>query len=81
MKQNGIPTAAFKVFSEYGAAVDYIKSVGVPIVIKADGLAAGKGVIVADSVEEACEAAHSILEEKIFGDAGNQIIVEVCLEV
>jgi len=80
MKQNSIPTADFKVFSEYGAAVDYIKSAGAPIVVKADGLAAGKGVFVARSVDEACKAAHSILEERIFGDAGNQIIVEDCME-
>ena len=80
MKQNGIPTADFKVFSEYGAAEDYIRSAGTPIVIKADGLAAGKGVFVARTADEACKAAHSVLEQKIFGDAGNKIIVEDCLE-
>jgi len=80
MEQYGIPTADFKVFSEYGAAEDYIKTAGAPIVVKADGLAAGKGVVVAKTVEEACKAAHAILEERVFGEAGNQIIVEDCLE-
>ncbi|MFH1708199.1 MAG: phosphoribosylamine--glycine ligase [Planctomycetota bacterium] len=79
MKHHGIPTADFKIFSEYGAAEDYIRAVGAPLVVKADGLAAGKGVVVAQTVPEACEAAHAILEERVFGDAGSQIIIEECL--
>lgn len=79
MKTNGIPSAHFKVFSEFGAAEDYIRSIEPPLVVKADGLAAGKGVYVCKTTEEGVQAAQDILQEKLFGDAGHQIIVEECL--
>ncbi len=74
-----IPTAAFKVFSDSSAAKKYISECGAPIVVKADGLAAGKGVIVAKTVEEALAAVDLIMEDKAFGTAGNEIVVEACL--
>ena len=74
-----IPTASFAVFDDGQKAKDYIDSHGIPIVVKADGLAAGKGVIVARTVEEAKQAVDLILAEKAFGKAGNRIIIETCL--
>lgn len=75
-----IPTADFKVFTNRTKAKAYIDKVGAPIVVKADGLAAGKGVIVAATVEEAKEAVDLILKEKAFGAAGNTILIEACLK-
>lgn len=80
MKKYGIPTADFEIFDSAGKAKDYIQSRGAPIVIKADGLAAGKGAIVARSIEEALDAVSLIMEERAFGDAGNKIVVEQFLE-
>jgi len=80
MANHGIPTAAFKVFDSPQPAKEYIEKIGAPCVIKADGLAAGKGVIVAKTVEEAKQAVASMMEKKVFGDAGNKIIIEECLE-
>jgi phosphoribosylamine--glycine ligase len=80
MKKYGVPTAGFKIFDTSARAAEYIKERGAPIVIKADGLAAGKGAIVAKTVEEAIESAIRILDEKIFGDAGSKIVVEDCLK-
>ena len=74
-----IPTAAFKVFNESGAAKKYISECGAPIVVKADGLAAGKGVIVAKTEAEALQAVDLIMQDKAFGAAGNEIVVEACL--
>lgn len=74
-----IPSAPFKVFSEAKKAKRYIDRCGAPIVVKADGLAAGKGVIVARTVEEAKQAVDLIMAEKAFGSAGDKIIVEACL--
>ncbi len=79
MKKFGVPTADFKVFSNPEEAKAYIKEKGAPIVVKADGLAAGKGVVVAQSVEEALEAVDRIMVEKIFGSAGDKVVVEDCL--
>nr|KJB47875.1 hypothetical protein B456_008G045600 [Gossypium raimondii] len=76
----GIPTAKYQTFSDASAAKQYIKEQGAPIVIKADGLAAGKGVIVAMTLEEAYEAVDSMLVEGIFGSAGCRVIVEEFLE-
>jgi phosphoribosylamine--glycine ligase len=76
MKQHIIPTAEYKVFTSYIHAEDYIRMKGAPIVIKADGLAAGKGVIVALSIDEAIEALELIMKDKIFGKAGDRVIVE-----
>ncbi|MGB3114463.1 MAG: phosphoribosylamine--glycine ligase, partial [Candidatus Omnitrophota bacterium] len=80
MGKHSIPTAEFRIFDNIDKAEGYIRSVGAPVVVKADGLAAGKGVIVADTKEEAIEAAKSMLVEKKFGSAGNKIIVEECLK-
>ncbi|HEY1858475.1 phosphoribosylamine--glycine ligase [Acidocella sp.] len=75
----GIPTAAWKAFTEADAAHDYVEAMGAPIVIKADGLAAGKGVVVATTLDEAHEAVTSILEDKVFGAAGAELVIEQCL--
>ncbi|KAF8110059.1 hypothetical protein N665_0088s0070 [Sinapis alba] len=75
-----IPTAKYKTFSDASAAKEYIKEQGVPIVIKADGLAAGKGVTVAMELDEAYEAVDSMLVKGVFGSAGCQVIVEEFLE-
>ncbi len=79
LKKYQIPTADFKVFSEPKKAKKYIEKCGAPIVVKADGLAAGKGVIVASTVDQAKEAVDLIMKQKKFGSAGNQVIVEQCL--
>ncbi len=76
MARHGIPTAAYQNFSELQPALGYIRERGAPIVIKADGLAAGKGVIVAQTVEEAEAAATDMLAGNRFGDAGARIVVE-----
>ena len=77
MKKYGIPTASYEVFSDPKQAVEYVTEKNTfPIVIKADGLALGKGVIIANSLEEALEGIHSIMEDKIFGKSGNSIVVE-----
>lgn len=75
-----IPTAKFKIFKEAKKAKKYIDKQGAPIVVKADGLAAGKGVIVAATVEEAKEAVDSIMKDKAFGSAGDKIVIEACLK-
>ena len=79
MEKYKVPTAAFKVFDHPDAAKKYIEKIGAPCVIKADGLAAGKGVVVAKSVDEAKQAVTLMMQDKIFGDAGKKIIVEECL--
>ncbi len=76
MKKYGIPTAGYEVFGESGAALEYLKTSPVPVVIKADGLALGKGVVIAETREEAAEAVRSMMEEKKFGDSGNRIVIE-----
>ena len=76
MKRYNIPTAKYEVFTEAQAAKDYIKSEGAPIVIKADGLAAGKGVIVAMTMDEAIGAIDEIMGDKAFGSAGSRVVVE-----
>ena len=80
MKKYGIPTAAYEVFSDADAALEYIKTAPIPTVIKADGLALGKGVIIATTREEAEEAVISIMKDKKFGKSGNSIVVEEFLE-
>ena len=79
MNRANVPTAHCAVFSEAQAARDHINKVGAPLVIKADGLAAGKGVIIAQTVQEALEAIDEIMTERAFGDAGNLVVVEECL--
>ncbi len=76
----GIPTAAYGRFKDVGAAHDFIREHGVPIVVKADGLAAGKGVTVARTLDEALNAAEDALVEEKFGAAGAEIVIEECLE-
>ncbi|RVW23347.1 Phosphoribosylamine--glycine ligase, chloroplastic [Vitis vinifera] len=76
----GIPTAKYQTFTDPAAAKQYIQEQGAPIVIKADGLAAGKGVIVAMTLDEAYEAVDSMLVKGAFGSAGSQVIVEEFLE-
>jgi len=76
MGRYNVPTASFRVFEDFKKAEEYIRSAGVPIVVKAYGLAAGKGVIVAEKTEEAVEAAEAMLVRKEFGAAGQKIIVE-----
>ena len=81
MKKYGIPTARYEAFDDPKAALLYIEELGeYPIVIKADGLALGKGVIIAGSHGEAREALHTIMEDKAFGDSGNEVVVEQFLE-
>ena len=79
MKKYGIPTASFKTFNGRAEAVAYLQSQRLPIVVKADGLAAGKGVIVCKTLEEATRAIDQIMVEKLFGDAGKQVVIEECL--
>jgi phosphoribosylamine--glycine ligase len=79
MKKYGIPTASFATFTAAKDALQYLERVGTPIVVKADGLAAGKGVIVCQTESEARSAISSIMEERIFGEAGSQLILEECL--
>ena len=76
MQRNGIQTASFEIFDNAEKATEYVKSIDHPVVIKADGLAAGKGVIVCNSTSEAISAIDVILVKKTFGDAGNRIIIE-----
>jgi len=76
MKRNDIPTAEFEIFDDPIKAGEYVNSVSNNLVVKADGLAAGKGVIVCKSKEEAIAAIDTILVKKIFGDAGNKILIE-----
>ncbi len=79
MIQAGVPTAKGAVFEEYAAARDYVTSVGAPIVVKADGLAAGKGVVVAQTTDEALEALESFMLHDRLGGAGHRVVVEECL--
>lgn len=80
MKQKGIPTAFFSTFTDPEAAKRYVREVGAPIVVKADGLCGGKGVIVCRTLEEALDAVDLIMVNESFGDAGRKIVVEECLE-
>ncbi|HLC17007.1 MAG TPA: phosphoribosylamine--glycine ligase [Thermodesulfovibrionia bacterium] len=79
MKRHGIPTAQYKVFSSSIHAHEYVRLKGAPLVIKADGLAAGKGVFVCRTTDEAIEALNSIMKDKIFGKAGEKVVIEDCL--
>lgn len=79
MKKHGIPTASFEVFDDMKGAVAYVKKVGAPIVIKADGLALGKGVTVANTVDEALTAVKNMMEDRAFGDSGARVVIEECL--
>ena len=76
MKKYGIPTASYEVFNDPAKALEYLKSASFPIVIKADGLALGKGVLIPQSFAEAEDAVKTIMEDKAFGDSGNEIVIE-----
>ncbi|CAN2047788.1 N5-carboxyaminoimidazole ribonucleotide mutase / Phosphoribosylamine--glycine ligase [Candidatus Magnetomoraceae bacterium gMMP-13] len=79
MEKYNVPTAWGDVFSEPNEAIEYIKEKGAPIVVKADGLAAGKGVIVCKTEKEALDAVNLIMVERAFGEAGSKIVIEECL--
>ena len=76
MKKYGIPTATYEVFNDPVKAMEYLEGASFPIVIKADGLALGKGVLIPQTLEEGKEAVKSIMEDKAFGDSGNEIVIE-----
>jgi phosphoribosylamine--glycine ligase len=79
MKKYGIPTAAYEVFTDKDAALQYVEAQGAPIVIKCDGLALGKGVVVAQTLDEAKEAVVNMMENKAFGEAGAKVVIEECM--
>ena len=76
MKKYSIPTAEYEVFSDIEKALDYVKTAPVPVVIKADGLALGKGVLICNTRDEAEKAVKTIMEDKIFGESGNSVVIE-----
>lgn len=80
MRENGIPTAKFEIFDDYYAACRYIEARNCPLVVKADGLAAGKGVIVCDTTEETIKALRLVMVEKEYGPAGDLVVIEDRLE-
>ncbi|PEI86938.1 phosphoribosylamine--glycine ligase [Bacillus toyonensis] len=80
MKKYNIPTAAYETFTDYDEAIKYIQKVGAPIVIKADGLAAGKGVTVAMTLEEALQAVKEMLQDVKFGVASKKVVIEEFLD-
>jgi phosphoribosylamine--glycine ligase len=76
MKKYGVPTAAYEVFDQAGPALEFIDKIGIPVVIKADGLAAGKGVIIAGTRDEAVAAVTGMLSGNAFGEAGSRMVIE-----
>jgi phosphoribosylamine--glycine ligase len=80
MKKYNIPTAFFSTFYDYEEAVNWVKEVKPPLVIKADGLAAGKGVFICHTEDEAVDVLNDIMRSKIFGDSGNQVVIEEFLQ-
>ena len=80
LARHGIPTAAYSNFTDLDAAIDYIRQQGAPIVVKADGLAAGKGVILAQTEQEAIDACQDMLAGNAFGEAGHRVVVEEFLQ-
>ena len=79
MKKYGIPTADFEVFDDYEKACAYVREHGAPVVVKADGLALGKGVVVAQTIGEAIDALTEIMCDKVFGESGAKVVIEECL--
>ena len=79
MKKYNIPTAKYETFTDLDSALSYIRQQGAPIVVKADGLALGKGVVVASTVEEAETAVREMMEDKKFGDSGSTVVIEECM--
>lgn len=80
MKKYGIPTAKYETFESSKKAIEYLKTAPIPAVIKADGLALGKGVIIADTKEKAIESVKNIMEDKVFGKSGERIVIEEFLK-
>ena len=80
MKKYGIPTGDYEVFTDCGEALQYLETASYPTVVKADGLAAGKGVIIAETKEEAVDAVKSMMEDKVFGESGSRVVIEEFLE-
>ena len=80
MKKYGIPTAEYEIFSDMNAALEYVETCPIPTVIKADGLALGKGVIIAETREEAREGLRTIMEDHKFGASGDTVVIEEFLE-
>ena len=76
MKRHGIPTSDFEVFEDADAAERWVRARGRPMVVKADGLAAGKGVVVAATVDETCAAIDTMMRRRVFGDAGARVVIE-----
>lgn len=76
MKKHGIPTASYEIFDSMEKALAYLESAPMPAVIKADGLALGKGVIIAETVEAAKDAVRSMMRDRIFGDSGSRVVIE-----
>ena len=76
MKKYSIPTAGYEVFDDAEAAIEYLRRTRYPTVVKADGLALGKGVVIAQDFEEACRAVHEMMSDKLFGSAGDTIVIE-----
>jgi len=79
LEKYSIPTAQYESFTNEKEALDFIEKKGCPIVIKADGLAAGKGVTIANTLDEAKETIHELMNSQIFGDAGKKVVIEECL--
>lgn len=80
MKKYNIPTAKYEVFSDSKEAIKYLETAPIPTVIKADGLALGKGVIIANTLEEAKKAVKTIMEDKVFGASGAKVVIEEFME-
>ncbi len=80
MKKYDIPTAGYEVFNDFNSAQAYIKKSGFPLVVKADGLALGKGVIICDKYDQAVDALKTIMLEKKFGEAGSRVVIEEFIE-
>ncbi len=79
MKKYNIPTAGYEVFTDLAEAEAYLAAADAPIVVKADGLALGKGVTVAQTRQEAVDAIHALMEDKVFGESGSRVVIEECL--
>jgi phosphoribosylamine--glycine ligase len=79
LAESGVPTAAFRVFDDYDDAEQYVLTHRLPVVVKADGLAAGKGVAVAGTYEEAVAFLRQVMVDRVFGDSGDRVVIEECL--
>ena len=76
MKKYGIPTAAYETFTDMESALAYLDTCRIPVVVKADGLALGKGVIIAENLDDAKKAVRDMMEDKVFGDSGSKVVIE-----